>query len=111
VGKRNQKRTAGRSHLGRFLLAAVVALGFFASALTAATARPYELRGSAAPAAPSTLRVCIQKKGSPESRGDLNVIPAACHGGSQYLIPLGKPPRSEERRVGKECRSRWSPYH
>ena len=20
-------------------------------------------------------------------------------------------PRSEERRVGKECRSRWSPYH
>src|SRR5215216_503941 len=25
------------------------------------------------------------------------------------LYPL--PPRSEERRVGKECRSRWSPYH
>ena len=26
---------------------------------------------------------------------------------------LAKPerPRSEERRVGKECRSRWSPYH
>ena len=24
----------------------------------------------------------------------------------------GAPPgRSEERRVGKECRSRWSPYH
>ena len=23
-------------------------------------------------------------------------------------IPM---PRSEERRVGKECRSRWSPYH
>src|SRR6266550_9496062 len=22
-----------------------------------------------------------------------------------------KLPRSEERRVGKECRSRWSPYH
>ena len=22
-----------------------------------------------------------------------------------------KIPRSEERRVGKECRSRWSPYH
>ena len=21
------------------------------------------------------------------------------------------PSRSEERRVGKECRSRWSPYH
>src|SRR2546429_6803667 len=24
---------------------------------------------------------------------------------------LGHLPRSEERRVGKECRSRWSPYH
>ena len=24
---------------------------------------------------------------------------------------LFDPPRSEERRVGKECRSRWSPYH
>src|SRR2546429_1503461 len=27
-------------------------------------------------------------------------------------IPKGLPTiRSEERRVGKECRSRWSPYH
>src|SRR3712207_9352595 len=25
-------------------------------------------------------------------------------------VPSGAP-RSEERRVGKECRSRWSPYH
>src|SRR2546430_9098990 len=28
----------------------------------------------------------------------------------QLLHPL-LPARSEERRVGKECRSRWSPYH
>src|SRR3712207_9293154 len=29
------------------------------------------------------------------------------------LLLLGRQPaeRSEERRVGKECRSRWSPYH
>ena len=26
-------------------------------------------------------------------------------------IALNELPRSEERRVGKECRSRWSPYH
>src|SRR5256885_10895757 len=26
-------------------------------------------------------------------------------------INTNLPPRSEERRVGKECRSRWSPYH
>ena len=27
------------------------------------------------------------------------------------LSQVGKAERSEERRVGKECRSRWSPYH
>ena len=27
------------------------------------------------------------------------------------VTTLFKDPRSEERRVGKECRSRWSPYH
>src|SRR2546422_3769407 len=26
-------------------------------------------------------------------------------------LTTGLPNRSEERRVGKECRSRWSPYH
>src|SRR2546425_13248781 len=30
---------------------------------------------------------------------------------SCYLMPLNRLNRSEERRVGKECRSRWSPYH
>src|SRR2546430_7568932 len=28
-----------------------------------------------------------------------------------FLHPGGTVVRSEERRVGKECRSRWSPYH
>ena len=55
---------------------------------------------------------------------------SACQPGDMGLIPglerspgkgndnplqyscLGNPmDRSEERRVGKECRSRWSPYH
>ena len=27
------------------------------------------------------------------------------------LADVVSPKRSEERRVGKECRSRWSPYH
>src|SRR3989441_2826017 len=31
------------------------------------------------------------------------------HDQGRYLIP--DLPQSEERRVGKECRSRWSPYH
>src|SRR5256886_17691719 len=29
----------------------------------------------------------------------------------QILAAEKRLPRSEERRVGKECRSRWSPYH
>src|SRR2546422_127181 len=28
----------------------------------------------------------------------------------RVVVPRSRP-RSEERRVGKECRSRWSPYH
>ena len=33
--------------------------------------------------------------------------------GVEYLFPYDydKGQRSEERRVGKECRSLWSPYH
>src|SRR3712207_9588240 len=45
-------------------------------------------------------------------RGDLFDAP----GPARPLSPLDPPHierfyRSEERRVGKECRSRWSPYH
>src|SRR3989454_1316499 len=34
---------------------------------------------------------------------------AVLSGGEKARVALAK--RSEERRVGKECRSRWSPYH
>src|SRR5260370_41900174 len=37
--------------------------------------------------------------GAPDAVGDADVIVLHCDW------------RSEERRVGKECRSRWSPYH
>ena len=32
-------------------------------------------------------------------------------GAGRVLVVDGGEKRSEERRVGKECRSRWSPYH
>src|SRR5256885_9510507 len=38
------------------------------------------------------------------SNGDAPLMAIAIH-------PGGDRDRSEERRVGKECRSRWSPYH
>src|ERR1051325_562256 len=31
--------------------------------------------------------------------------------GANLVVSPGHGKRSEERRVGKECRSRWSPYH
>ena len=35
-------------------------------------------------------------------RAELNVV---------QMVESMRDQRSEERRVGKECRSRWSPYH
>ena len=32
-------------------------------------------------------------------------------GDGPIAVEVEKDKRSEERRVGKECRSRWSPYH
>src|SRR2546421_3088093 len=64
----------------------------------------------------------------PEARLELFFVPLAFFVAISFLTPFGaetanlfggdglsrprlRPIRSEERRVGKECRSRWSPYH
>ena len=45
--------------------------------------------------------------------GEFEIITAAAAAGQPGVGGRGNQPqpRSEERRVGKECRSRWSPYH
>ena len=43
------------------------------------------------------------------SRVDISTRSLGSDGGSRF--PDSTDGRSEERRVGKECRSRWSPYH
>ena len=59
----------------------------------------------------STSPIYINVKGQlldlsiPQVMGILNVTPDSFYAGSRMQT------RSEERRVGKECRSRWSPYH
>ena len=40
-----------------------------------------------------------------------NVINKPVHGNLDWTKICQQSSRSEERRVGKECRSRWSPYH
>src|SRR2546430_2225321 len=41
----------------------------------------------------------------------MGVAMLACSRGLFLSFQRPLPARSEERRVGKECRSRWSPYH
>ena len=41
----------------------------------------------------------------------MEVLPTYAVHGTSRIDADGVERRSEERRVGKECRSRWSPYH
>ena len=51
----------------------------------------------------------------PESEAEIQEALSALVRGRTVLVIAHRPAavrsRSEERRVGKECRSRWSPYH
>src|SRR2546422_9138193 len=79
-------------------------------------------RGAGQPAAVRVpVEVLAGSAGGVEVGGIQAVMPlrtqAGCDGANQHgnrqAVGEGhaNPPRSEERRVGKECRSRWSPYH
>ena len=45
------------------------------------------------------------------ARNEETVIKNLINSLKKQNYPSNKYDRSEERRVGKECRSRWSPYH
>src|SRR3989441_7983994 len=68
-----------------------------------------------------SLRLRVRRRpgwrgGGDRSRGD-GADPRRLPRGARAARPAGPPDdasggcRSEERRVGKECRSRWAPYH
>ena len=46
-----------------------------------------------------------------EITSEARSLPATADIGPNLAWVARDPGRSEERRVGKECRSRWSPYH
>jgi len=54
----------------------------------------------------------VLRPGAPSRIGEAELIRPALQNHFETIIDLpGDGFRSEERRVGKECRSRWSPYH
>jgi len=55
----------------------------------------------------ATLRLPVLPIEAPPDRRDMVMMA----GRASYMMAARSPGRSEERRVGKECRSRWSPYH
>ena len=67
-----------------------------------------ESLGYRAHSIPGAERTAIGITGNhgPLDAAEFEILP-----GVQQAIRVTKPYRSEERRVGKECRSRWSPYH
>src|ERR1043166_3002187 len=67
-------------------------------------------------ATPTTARSPITLPASPEGialggDGKIVITTIGTGQGRQTLLSYDPFSRSEERRVGKECRSRWSPYH
>src|SRR2546429_8743740 len=96
-------------------------LGVAASRVqTGGLADPHEIRGPASPskAANSSPAGSPNLPGGPSmgngtggtqgARGTLGSDGSKSSGAATGEAGTG---RSEERRVGKECRSRWSPYH
>ena len=71
-------------------------------------------------AAAATFSIAVQatqnQPGEPEMNEIRRVVTGNVNGKSVFALdekiaPTTLSLRSEERRVGKECRSRWSPYH
>src|SRR3712207_5264528 len=67
---------------------------------------------AAASALPPLFERWFASRGWSARAHQLAMVEKARAGRDALLIaPTGGGKRSEERRVGKECRSRWSPYH
>ena len=59
----------------------------------------------------TSLRTRFQKPGIVVAPGCYDALSAHMIERAGFAAAYLSGARSEERRVGKECRSRWSPYH
>src|SRR2546427_13165094 len=94
----NSATAKARSRLGNHSDTALVAAGQFADSPT-----PSRNRNAQKLRRPPAREVNMA---TAEYQSTENVSPRRVPTWS-----ISRPHRSEERRVGKECRSRWSPYH
>src|SRR2546422_9093490 len=74
---------------------------------------PGEYGGCGRAATVSLLDPCCQQHEAQEESGHHEHGGAPTEGPNHHRLEMRQERRlrSEERRVGKECRSRWSPYH
>src|SRR5256885_5692351 len=68
-------------------------------------------RGAAVGRSDPTLSIVDLETGKPCPAGEFDAAGRLLNGAAAIGELVRTGPRSEERRVGKECRSRWSPYH
>ena len=59
------------------------------------------------------MKIKLVEKANPAKRDQKKYYANAVNAGRKTIHDIARSirSRSEERRVGKECRSRWSPYH
>ena len=73
---------------------------------------PSEKYGYIIPDTPAPVSTVSMFKEKPTKEiAEQYISQGALWNGGVFAFRLGYVLRSEERRVGKECRSRWSPYH
>src|SRR6266403_5884151 len=95
---------------------ALAALGFFVTGCTGMTKNQAAIVGATTCGAMTAAGVAGSRTHDRWVAAPAALGAALICGGLAYLVaeepkpPPPPPPRSEERRVGKECRSRWSPY-
>src|SRR5260221_11412910 len=104
-----QKRTVGQA--ADLLTQRSKEQGMIAYCKTANRAPPSDVASSCVDTVPSWSRSATLKRARTSAQySALSKVPSLSTStllNSDAVIPA----RSEERRVGKECRSRWSPYH